>query len=275
MIGHRLRLKIWIHLFHNTMDTLSIIKIGGKIINDEQLLDLFIHSFKKIEGPKILVHGGGRAASDLSRRLGIPINMIDGRRVTDKETLEVATMVYAGLVNKKIVAILQRHKCNAIGLSGADANCILSHKREVKEIDYGYVGDIDEINVNTFVDFVDSGLTPVVSPLTHDGNGQLLNTNADTIAATIATALSKHYEIKLSFCFEYNGVLKDLEDANSMLSSVSKLEADAYIADGTFANGMIPKVNNAFFALENGASEVNICGIHHVHETKAGTSFIL
>jgi len=257
------------------MNKLSIIKIGGKIINEDNLLDNFIQSFTKVDGAKILVHGGGRAASELSERLDIPVQMIDGRRITDKDTLDVAIMVYAGLINKNIVAKLQQHHCNALGLSGADANCILADKREIKDIDFGYVGDIKKINIMSLKSFLSLGLTPVISALTHNGNGQLLNTNADTIAATLASSLSKDYAVNLKYCFEYNGVLKDLNDPNSILKSVNKVEAEAYIENGIFADGMIPKVTNAFYALENGATQVTICGIDHVDKNMSGTNFIL
>ncbi len=257
------------------METLEIIKIGGKIISDDQLLQTFISSFSQIKGAKILVHGGGRAATELSAILGIKTKMMHGRRVTDKETLRVATMVYAGLINKSIVAKLQAQSCQAIGLSGADGNLIQSHKREVTDIDYGYVGDIDQVNDSLLLSLIQDAYTPVICPLTHDSRGQLLNTNADTIAAKLTQAMSKHYEVRLKYCFEYNGVLKDLEDQSSILSTVSSADIKTYIKDGTFANGMIPKAENAFHALQHGASQVNICGIEHVHEANPGTQFII
>ena len=257
------------------MKTLEIIKIGGKIINDDELLDKFIQSFSQIGGAKILVHGGGRAATELSAILGLKPKMINGRRITDKETLRVATMVYAGLVNKSIVVKLQAHDCQALGLSGADGNLIQSHKREVKDIDYGYVGDIDAVNTALLQQLIVAGYTPVICPLTHDKQGQLLNTNADTIAAQVTRAMSTDYAVKLKYCFEYNGVLKDLDDQNSILSTVSSVDIKTYIKDGTFSDGMIPKAENAFDALHKGASQVNICGIAHVHESNPGTQFII
>lgn len=257
------------------MEAIEIIKIGGKIINDDKLLESFINSFSLIKGAKILVHGGGRAATELSAILGLRTKMVNGRRVTDKETLRVAIMVYAGLINKSIVSKLQAHSCQAIGLSGADGNLIQSHKREITEIDYGYVGDIDQINDKLLLRLLSDSYTPVICPITHDRRGQLLNTNADTIAAKITQAMSAHFKVRLKYCFEYNGVLKDLHDPSSILDTVRSADIKSYIQDATFAGGMIPKVENAFHALSHGASQVNICGINHVHEANPGTQFII
>lgn len=257
------------------MEVLSIVKIGGKIINEKALLDQFLSSFKQIEGAKILVHGGGRAATDLSKRLAINVTMIDGRRVTDAATLNIAVMTYAGLINKSIVASLQSFGCTAIGLSGADGNVIQAHKRHVKDIDYGFVGDIDQVNGKLLNQFLGSNIVPVLCPLTHDNKGQLLNTNADSIAAKVTAEMSKYFTVNLKYCFEYNGVLENVDDPNSILKEVNKEQSANYISSGVFADGMIPKVENAFSALENGADSVHICGINHVHEKSPGTKFIL
>lgn len=257
------------------METLSIVKIGGKIINHKRLLLRFLASFQKIKGHKILVHGGGRAATEFSKRMGVEVTMIDGRRVTDRQTLDIAVMTYAGLINKTIVATLQSIDCNAIGLSGADANLIHAQKREIKDIDFGFVGDIERINGQLLRGFLQSDIVPVLCPITHNNEGQLLNTNADSIAAKVTQEMSKQYQVTLKYCFEYNGVLENLEDPTSILSTVTRQQSNGYISSGVFADGMIPKVENAFEALENGAHEVYICGIKHVHEQNPGTQFTL
>jgi len=257
------------------MESLTIVKIGGKIINDQKLLFFFLDSFQEIEGPKILVHGGGNVASQLSKKLGLKVNMHNGRRITDEKTLKIAVMTYAGLVNKKIVAMLHSLDCMAIGLSGADANIIQSHKRKVEDIDYGFVGDVDQVKAGLIKQFIDLNIVPVFCPITHDNQGQLFNTNADTIASKVAQAMSAFYNVNLKYCFEYNGVLENLDDPNSILKKVTRADADRYISAGVFADGMIPKIENAFDALENGARTVHICGINHVHEDEPGTQFIL
>lgn len=257
------------------MQELSIVKVGGKIIDDKKLLAGFLDSFREIKGAKILVHGGGKVATQLSEKLGLKVKMIDGRRITDQSTLSIAVSTYAGLINKTIVAQLQSLGCQAIGLSGADANIIQSHKREVKDIDYGFVGDIDMVDHEFLHQLIKMNIVPVLCPITHDNKGQLLNTNADSIAAKVTKAMTAIYKVKLKYCFEYNGVLGDLNDPNSMLDVVTKEESDAYIKSGVFAGGMIPKVENAFDALENGAHAVNICGIYYVNEDNPGTQLIL
>lgn len=257
------------------MEALSIVKIGGKIINSEDLLFRFLHFFKQIKGAKILVHGGGRAATSLSKDLGMEVKMVNGRRITDTATLQVAVMTYAGLINKTIVAMLQSLDCSAIGLSGADGNVIQAHKRPIKDVDYGFVGDVEKVNGQLLDQFLSSNIVPVLCPITHNNKGQLLNTNADTIAAKVTQEMAKYYKVNLKYCFEYNGVLEDLNDPNSILKEVTKKNADRYISSGTFADGMIPKVENVFHALENGAHSVHICGIYHVHEESPGTKFIL
>jgi acetylglutamate kinase len=239
-------------------EKLHIIKIGGNVIDDGKLLRTFIKDFSSIKEPCILVHGGGKLATELSKKLGIDSKLVDGRRITDIETLDIVTMVYGGLINKNIVALLQSNNCNAVGLSGADANCIKAKKREVTTIDYGFVGDInpDSVSVNTVKNFLDSNLTPVFSPITHDGKGQLLNTNADTVASVLAVALSSIYNVHLYFCFEKFGVLKNVEDENSLIPNLTKGSYTELKNFGIISMGMIPKIDNAFDAIENGVSTV-------------------
>ena len=254
--------------------SIQIIKIGGNIINDAKLLEEFLQSFQNIKGQKLLVHGGGRAATAFSERLGLKVNMIDGRRVTDKETLDIAVMTYAGLINKQIVSKMQCLGINAIGLSGADGNVITSVMRDKLPIDYGYVGDIVKVNADLIHTLLNQQLIPVFCPVTHSKDGQLLNTNADSIASAVAKAMSQQSSVVLKYCFEYNGVLEDLNDKTSIIQQVTKQSAKHYINSGVFADGMIPKIENAFKALDAGISSVHICGIKHVHQDNPGTSFI-
>lgn len=241
-------------------EKLNIIKIGGNIIDDEKLLNSFLEDFSSINEPCILVHGGGKLATELSKKLGIEIKLIEGRRITDAKTLDIVVMVYAGLINKKIVALLQSKNCNAIGLSGADANILQAKKRDDSKIDYGFVGDINQeaVSINAIQQFIEYGFTPVVSPITHDGKGQLLNTNADTIASLLAVALSKIYEVNLYYCFEKNGVLLNMEDENSVVPILNKNKYEELKVSGIISYGMIPKIDNAFDAIANGVSEVVI-----------------
>ena len=252
---------------------LQVIKIGGKIINST-LLDQFLQSFKQIKGKKILIHGGGRAATAFSERLGLEVKMINGRRVTDKETLDIAVMTYAGLINKQIVSKMQQLGINAIGLSGADGNVIRSDMREKEPIDYGYVGDIKEVNHQFIETLIKQSWIPVFCPITHSNEGQLLNTNADSIASAVARSLSQKYKVVLKYCFEYNGVLEDMSNPESIIQNVTKASAAAYIEKGVFSDGMIPKVENAFHAIDGGLHAVHICGINHVHEKDPGTTFL-
>ena len=214
--------------------------------------------FAKIDGHKVLVHGGGRAATRIAAQLGIESPMVNGRRVTDKKMLEVVTMVYGGLVNKQIVAGLQALGVNALGLTGADMNCMRSEKRPVKEVDYGFVGDVKEVNAGILSELIAKGITPVLAPLTHDKNGNLLNTNADTIAAEAAKALAQYFEVTLVFCFEKKGVLRDANDDNSVIPEITKPLFEQYLADGTIQGGMIPKLENAFDAIAAGVKQVFI-----------------
>ena len=240
------------------MKKLSIVKIGGNIIEDENALQEFLTLFSKIEGHKILVHGGGKRATHIASKLGITSKMINGRRITDTETLEVITMVYGGLVNKNIVAKLQANHINAIGLTGADINAIQSDKRPVKEIDFGFVGDVKKVNHNGINKLIEAEFTPVFCAITHDKNGQLLNTNADTITSQVAVGMSKLYDVSIYYCFELNGVLKSIEDKNSVIKSIDTKTYKQLIADGIIADGMLPKLENCFDALKNGVSKVHI-----------------
>lgn len=242
------------------MRKLTVIKIGGNIIDNPDQLNNFLNNFSAINGSKILIHGGGKIATKLASDLGIKATLIDGRRVTDKETLDIVTMVYAGLINKNVVAALQSYGNNAIGLSGADGNCIKAIKRPVKTVDYGWVGDLLENSVNSesLIAFLNADFIPVFSAITHDGQGQLLNTNADTIASSIAVALSSHFETSLIYCFEKKGVLRDVNDDSSVVSEIKEKDFIPLQQDGTITDGMIPKLHNAFDAINKGVKEVLI-----------------
>ncbi|MBI1226010.1 MAG: acetylglutamate kinase [Bacteroidetes bacterium] len=243
---------------------LTVLKIGGKLLDDEAQLGSALAAFANIEGPKILVHGGGKKGSEISRRLGIEPQMVDGRRITDAATLEVVTMVYAGLLNKTVVAKLQALGCNALGLSGADGNAVLSKKRGTGAIDYGFVGDIESVNNELIINFLENNLTPVVSPITHDSQGQLLNTNADTIAQMLAVSLAQNFEVTLKFCFEKNGVLVDPTDDDSVLPSLDSAAYEGYKSAGVISEGMLPKLDNAFAAKHGGVKDVWVCGIEGI-----------
>jgi len=244
------------------MEKLFVIKIGGNVIDDDKNLTAFLTNFSKIKGYKILIHGGGKIATKLGDKLGIESKYINGRRITDAATIDVVTMVYGGLVNKKIVALLQSLHCNAIGLTGADANIIPATKRPVTKegIDFGFVGDVNtkELGISKLELMVEHGMTPIIAPLTHDGNGQMLNTNADTIASSIAVALSSLYDVRLIYCFEKKGVLESVDDDNSAIPLITK---DIYqnLKDGNkLFDGILPKIDNAFAAIDNGVKEVLI-----------------
>ena len=241
-------------------DRVLVIKIGGNVIDDEKNLSSFLDDVAAIKEKKILVHGGGKIASKIGEQLGIAPNYINGRRITDAATIDLVTMVYGGLVNKKIVAQLQSKACNAIGLTGADAGIIPATKRPVKEIDYGFVGDVKdkEIGIAPLSLLLNNGLTPVFAPLTHDGAGQVLNTNADTIAAALAVALSASFQVRLIYCFEKKGVLEDAADNNSVITLINK-DIYKYLLDNNkLFDGMLPKIDNAFAAINNGVQEVII-----------------
>lgn len=259
--------------------TLNIIKIGGNIIDDDIQLETFLEKFAAIPGKKILVHGGGKIATRVASKLGVEAKLIEGRRVTDAGMLDVVTMVYAGLTNKTIVAKLQKYGCDSIGLSGADANTIKAVKRPVREVDYGFVGDIlaDSVNSLAIKKFLDAGFVPVFSAITHNGNGQLLNTNADTIASALAIALSTHYETCLLYCFEKNGVLLDVNDENSVIENITAVDYIRYKESGIISEGMIPKVENAFEAINKGVKTVyigNAANLHLFQQRKFGTCLV-
>ena len=242
------------------MEKLFVIKIGGNVVDDAIALESFLQKFASIDTRKILIHGGGKIATSIGKHLGIEPNYINGRRITDAATIDLVTMVYGGLINKKLVASLQSMHCNAIGLTGADANIIPASKRTVDEIDYGFVGDIksEKVGVNSLQAFLDNKLVPVVAPLTHDGKGQLLNTNADTIASTLAVALSKLYNVRLIYCFEKKGVLENIDEENSVISLITKEKYLQLLQDKKLADGILPKIENAFAAIDNGVNEVLI-----------------
>ncbi|CAM4135123.1 acetylglutamate kinase [Zobellia nedashkovskayae] len=237
---------------------LSIIKIGGNVIENKEELSKFLKAFSELEGLKILVHGGGKLATKLGTRLGIKSKLIDGRRITDEDSLGLITMVYAGLVNKNIVAELQSHNCNAIGLSGADGDTIQAHKRPVKDIDYGYAGDVDGVSTNTITKLLEAGLTPVFCAMTHDGKGQLLNTNADTIASELAIGMSGNYETTLYYCFERKGVLMNVNDDDSVVKHIDTKSYQTLLEQKIIADGMLPKMENCFHALQKNVHQVHI-----------------
>jgi acetylglutamate kinase len=263
------------------MQELFVVKIGGNIIDDEKQLNSFLTDFADITQPKILIHGGGKLATELSARLGIETRMISGRRITDEPTLKTVTMTYAGWINKSITAKLQSLKCNSIGLCGADAKVIPSVKRPVKEIDYGFVGDIlsNEIN-SAFLDLLlQEGITPIIAPVSFDSSGQLLNVNADGVASSLAVSMSSLYQTTLAFCFEKKGLLKDLADENSVIDLIREKDVEELKADNTISQGMIPKVDSAFLALHRGVHQVYITHasfVKHivVHETGYGTCIV-
>lgn len=240
------------------MSKLNIIKIGGNVIEDSKLLDSFLSDFASIKEHKILVHGGGKDASKLAKKLGVNTNIIDGRRITDSSNLEIITMVYGGKINKFIVAKLQGLNCNAIGVSGADCNSITAVKRPIKEIDYGFVGDIDKINTNLFKLLLENKITPVCCAISHDGKGQLLNTNADTIASVLAIELSKLYSVSLLYCFEKKGVLNIEKSDQKILELITPTSYINLKSKGVINSGMIPKIDNCFNALKSGVKIVKI-----------------
>ena len=240
------------------METLKIIKIGGNIIDSPDELIAFVSEFSKLKGPKLLVHGGGKLATKLANQLEIEVKMTNGRRITDGRTLEIITMVYAGKINKNMVASLQAKGCNALGFSGADGNCIVSVKRPVNEIDYGFVGDIKTVNTNILEILLNNSITPVFCSITHDENGQLLNTNADTIAAELAIAFADIFKTELYYCFEKNGVLKDIDDENSIIQSINSKNYQVLIDQGVIVDGMLPKLVNCFYAIKNNVKKVCI-----------------
>lgn len=240
-------------------EKLTIVKVGGAVVEDEQQLAQLLRDFSAIPGRKVLVHGGGRRATKVAERLGIETHMVGGRRITDADMLEVVTMVYGGLVNKQVVARLQSTGVNALGLTGADADVIRSHKRPLKDgIDYGFVGDVDVADGAMLSRLIEAGIVPVMAPLTHNGEGCLLNTNADTIASETAKALADFYDVTLIFSFEKKGVLRNPDDDESVIPTITRSDFERYRSDGTISGGMLPKIENALSAVEAGVSRVII-----------------
>lgn len=237
---------------------LTVVKVGGGVLEDVASLADFLNRFVALPGLKILVHGGGRVATKLSEQLNIESKMVDGRRITDAGTIDIVTMVYGGLINKKTVAALQARGCNSGGFTGTDMNLITAHKRPVKDIDYGFVGDIAKVNHEALANLLNIGITPVIAPLTHDGKGQLLNTNADSIASEIAGAMAGLYEVSLVFCFEKPGVLSDSENDNSVIMELNPSSYQSFKEVGIIHSGMIPKIDNSFDALQKGVRQVII-----------------
>lgn len=260
---------------------LTVVKVGGGIVEDAASLSNLLDKFARIEGLKVLVHGGGRSATKIAEQLGIQQTMIGGRRITDAETLKVVTMVYAGLVNKNIVAQLQARGVNALGLTGADMNVIVSHKRPIKkvkmedgttqDVDYGYVGDIDKVNSELLADLIAKGVVPVLSPIGHDTQGNLLNTNADTIASEAAIALAKHFDVTLMFCFEKRGVLSNPDEDDSVIPSITATDFPRLVEEGVVSGGMLPKLENSFSAIASGVSEVVITQADAIDQFNEGT----
>ena len=243
------------------MQQITVIKVGGAVVEDDAQLTQLLTDFSHIAGPKVLVHGGGRRATKVASALGIESHMVGGRRITDRQMLDVVTMVYGGLVNKNLVARLQAMGINAIGLTGADMDVIRSHKRPLKDgIDFGFVGDVDRADGQRLRSLIDSGIVPVMAPLTHDGKGNILNTNADTIAAETAKALAPYYDVTLTYCFEKKGVLARPDDDDSVIPTITRAGFARYVADGTIAGGMIPKIENALDAISRGVARVVITG---------------
>jgi len=255
------------------MNKLTLVKVGGKIVEEPQSLKQLLADFSKIEGNKVLVHGGGRSATAMAAKLGIESTMVNGRRVTDEETLKVVTMVYGGLVNKQIVAGLQAIGVNALGLTGADLNYMRSEKRPVKDVDYGFVGDVKEVNAEILADLIAKGVVPVLAPLTHDMQGNMLNTNADTIAGEAAKALAKYFDVTLMYSFEKKGVLLNENDDDSVISEITPSLFQKYQADGIISGGMIPKLENAFEAINAGVKQVIITRADLIH-TDGGTKIL-
>lgn len=240
------------------MKTLKVIKIGGSIIDDSKALNRFLIQFSKIEDPKILVHGGGKLATKLSNRMQVDVKMIEGRRITNSETLDIITMIYAGKINKGIVSKLQQHTCNVIGFTGADGNTIVSSIRPIKDIDYGFAGDIKCINTQTLELLLNANITPVFCAITHDGKGQLLNTNADTIASELAMAFATKYKTELYYCFEKSGVLKDVNDESSVIESITKENYQTLLEQNIIIDGMLPKLDNCFHAIDRNVHKICI-----------------
>lgn len=254
---------------------LTIIKVGGKIVENSESLNSLLKDFAAVKGKKLLVHGGGRSATQMAARLGVETKMVDGRRITDEAMLEVVTMVYGGLVNKRIVAGLQALGIDAVGLTGADMNIVLSDKRKVSAVDYGWVGDVKRVNAEAVATLIESGCCPVVAPLTHDGCGHMLNTNADTMAGEMAKAMAAHYDVTLMFCFEKPGVLADENDDSSLIPTITPAVLDDLKRRGVVSGGMIPKLDNAIACVSAGVESVVITQADRIADPYAGTKICL
>ncbi|MFC5044892.1 acetylglutamate kinase [Aquimarina hainanensis] len=248
------------------MEKILVAKIGGNVIEDEKVLASFLQDFSKVKGPKILVHGGGKMATKLADKLGVKTEMIDGRRITSSENLDIVLMTYAGVLNKKIVAALQKNNCNALGLTGADGNVIQAQKRPPQFVDYGYVGDIVKVDGVIIKNWLEQNIVPVFCAVTHDTSGQLLNTNADTIASEIAAAMSPFYEVSLFYCFELQGVLEDIEDKSSIIEYIDQLKYKELQDQNVISAGMLPKLKNCFDALKKNVNEVHIANADFVKD---------
>lgn len=247
------------------MEQLRVFKIGGKVVEDAEGLRRFLQGFARVPGKKILVHGGGKWVTEMSQKLGLEVRMVEGRRITDATTLEIVKMMLAGVANKNLVSLLQGYDCNAIGLTGADGNAILAHRRpEVNGMDYGFVGDIDRVNKPLINRFLGEGLVPVFAAMTHDGKGTMLNTNADTIASALATGMSGSYGVELVYFFELDGVLTDLSKPESVIPVIDERSYPVLKKNGSISKGMIPKIDNAFNALQQGVRSVRICNSNQV-----------
>jgi len=263
-------------------EKVTVVKVGGAVVEDPEQLAELLDNFSAIEGKKVLVHGGGRRATKVASQLGIESHMVGGRRITDEQMLSVVTMVYGGLVNKNLVARLQAKGVNALGLTGADMDVIRSHKRPLKSVkmddgttqmvDFGYVGDVDYADGARFASLLDSGITPVVAPLTHDGEGNMLNTNADTMASTVAKALAERYDVTLIFSFEKKGVLSNPDDDDSVIPVITRALYNKYVGDGTISGGMMPKIENALEAVESGVKRVIITLAAAISDDTQGTT---
>jgi len=266
----------------NKREQITVVKVGGAVVEDPEQLAMLLENFSAIKGKKVLVHGGGRRATKVASQLGIESHMVGGRRITDAEMLSVVTMVYGGLVNKNLVARLQAKGVNALGLTGADMDVIRSHKRPLKSVkmddgttqmvDFGYVGDVDYADGARFAALLDSGITPVVAPLTHDGEGNMLNTNADTMASTVAKALAERYDVTLIFSFEKKGVLSNPDDDDSVIPVITRALYNKYVSDGTISGGMMPKIENALEAVESGVKRVIITLAAAISDDTQGTT---
>lgn len=256
---------------------IKVVKIGGNVIDNEAALAQFVVDFAALEGPKVLVHGGGKLATRLAEKLEIPTTMIDGRRVTDRQTLDVVTMVYAGLVNKHVVALLQAAGCNAIGLSGADAGVIRATRRAAKPIDFGFVGDIsvEGVDADFIISLTERGVVPVFCSIMHDGKGTLLNCNADSVASAVAVAVAQKADTELVFCFEKQGVMENIDDPNSVIPEIRPQNYKTLLADGVVNKGMIPKIDGAFKALESGVKVVTIKHSEALTNLSSGTKILL